>query len=67
MKNNKVNPFLLQRQINQVVRSLPKEKKKLLGQAYLNVLNDFKLMSVDKLKQKYFTVSNYGTTIKGEK
>ena len=29
--------------------------------------NDFKVMSVDKLKQKYFTVSNYGTTIKGEK
>lgn len=55
MENNKVNPFLLQRQISQAVRSLPKEKKKLLGQAYINVLNDFKVMSVDNLKEKYFS------------
>lgn len=55
MKNNqKVNPFLLQRQISDLIRSLPKEKKNLLARAYINVLNDFKTMPIDKIKIKYF-------------
>lgn len=54
---NKVNPFLLQRQIRDSVRSLPKEKRDLLGQAYLNVLNDFKIKSLNYLKEKYFNES----------
>lgn len=55
MRNNqKVNPFLLQRQINQTVRSLSKDKRKLVGQAYINVLNDAKCMPLHVFKCKYF-------------
>lgn len=54
MCKNKVNLFLLQRQVAQSIKSLPKEKQKLLGQAYINVLNDFKVMSMYDLRQKYF-------------
>lgn len=53
MKKSKVNPFLLQRQISQVIRSLPKEKKDLLGQAYINILNDVKIMPLEEFKLKY--------------
>lgn len=50
---NKVNPFLLQRSVSQAIRSLSRERRDLLGQAYLNVLNDFKLLPMDQLLAKY--------------
>lgn len=57
--NQKINPFLLQRQISQAIKKLPKEKRNLLGQAYINVLNDFQVMPIENLKIKYFGAQSY--------
>lgn len=54
MKNNKINPFLVQRQFNQAIRSLSKEKKKLVAEIIINVINDAKTISIHEFKCKYF-------------
>lgn len=48
------NPFLLQLQISQSIKKLSSDRKKKLGQAYLNVLNDFHSLPDDVLDAKYF-------------
>lgn len=47
------NPFLVQRQFQQAIRSLPREKKKLVAQIILGVVNDAKTMSIYAFKCKY--------------
>lgn len=51
--NNVANPFLIQRQIRDLVRSLSKEQKRALGQAIINIHNDAKLLPLDKFVEKY--------------
>lgn len=58
-KNKRANPFLLQREFTQTVRSLSKDKKRLLSQCILTMVSDFKVYGIEYLKVKYHVSDNY--------
>lgn len=53
MKNSSLNPFLIQRQMMNVIKRLPKEKKKLLAEYQLRLVDDFAKFPVEFLRRKY--------------
>lgn len=53
MTKSSVNPFLIQRQMISVIKRLSKEKKRLLAEYQLRLVDDFVKFPVDSLRRKY--------------
>ena len=54
LTKNKKNPFLIQRQMMQAIKCLPKEYKRCLAQAQLKLVQDSQTMTILEFKKKYF-------------